>query len=187
MNTIKIVLVGDTRVGKSCLLSKFVQGSFDKDMPATIGAAFFIKIIQTPNGNVRLQLWDTAGQEQFRSLAPMYYRSASVAVLVFDLTSKSTLDGLDEWAAEILDKAPPGVRLVVIGNKLDLKEERVIPEHSGRAVANKFGAVLYGETSAKTGEGIQEIFSKIAELDITNEVVQEVSKTFPEEKKGCCE
>lgn len=95
MRSLKVVLVGDTKVGKSCILSRFVQGTFDRDIPATIGAAFFTKVLTTSSGNVRLQLWDTAGQEKFRSLTPMYYRSAAVAVLVYDVTSKDSLEGLE--------------------------------------------------------------------------------------------
>lgn len=187
MISLKVVLVGDTKVGKSCILSRFVQGTFDRNMPATIGAAFLTKVIQTPNGNVRLQLWDTAGQEKFRSLAPMYYRSAAVAVLVYDVTSKSSLDGLEDWAAEIADKAPTNIKLVVIGNKADMEDERCISLQQGREIANQFNAVLHGETSAKTGDGINEIFAKIAELDITQDDVVEKQREIVkvENTDGC--
>ena len=171
MRNLKVVLVGDTKVGKSCVLSRFVQGTFDRNMPATIGAAFLTKVITTSSGPVRLQLWDTAGQEKFRSLAPMYYRSSSVALMVYDVTSKESLDSLDDWATEISDKAPHNIKFVVIGNKSDMTESRVVSTEEGKIVAQQLHATLFGETSAKTGDGINEIFSKIAELDINQEEI----------------
>jgi small GTP-binding protein len=189
MRSLKVVLVGDTKVGKSCILSRFVQGTFDRNMPATIGAAFLTKVITTPNGPVRLQLWDTAGQEKFRSLAPMYYRSSAVAVLVYDVTAKSSLEGLEDWAAEISDKAPHNIKLVVVGNKIDMTEERRVPVNAGQELARTLGAVHYGETSAKTGEGVNDVFNKIAELDITQDSVQETARKAPIETgkdKKCC-
>lgn len=178
MRSLKVVLVGDTKVGKSCVLSRFVQGTFDRNMPATIGAAFLTKVVTTSSGPVRLQLWDTAGQEKFRSLAPMYYRSSSVALMVYDVTSRESLESLDDWASEIQDKAPHNIKFVVIGNKCDLTEERVISTEMGKNVAQQLGATLFGETSAKSGEGISEIFSKIAELDINQEeIIENVSRT----------
>ena len=186
MNSIKVVLVGDAKVGKSCILNRLVHGTFDRDTPATIGAAFMAKIIQTPNETVRLQLWDTAGQEKFRSLAPMYYRSAAVAVLVYDVTSKESLIGLEEWAAELKDKAPPSIKLVIIGNKTDLDDERCISIQQGKEFADQIGAILHAETSAKTGEGINEIFSKIAELEITqDDIIEKPRNIQPQDEGGC--
>jgi len=189
MRSLKVVLVGDTRVGKSCILTRFVQGTFDRHMPATIGAAFLTKVVATEGVPVRLQLWDTAGQEKFRSLAPMYYRSSAVAQLVFDVTNKSSLDGLEDWQAEIADKAPHNIKLVVIGNKIDLESERVIAKSAGEEFAKKLGAVYYGETSAESGDGINEVFKFIAELDIDQDNVQETPKRVEPQKSasgGCC-
>ena len=190
MRSLKVVLVGDTKVGKSCILSRFVQGTFDRNSPPTIGAAFLTKVITTPNGPVRLQLWDTAGQEKFRSLAPMYYRSSAVAVLVYDVTSKTSLEGLEDWAAEIADKAPHNIKLIVLGNKIDLVEERCVSTQSGQEFANGLNCVYYGETSAKTGEGINDVFNKIAELDSTQEdiVEKKIEQPQPERQSGngCC-
>lgn len=192
MRSLKVVLVGDTKVGKSCILSRFVQGTFDRAMPATIGAAFLTKVITTPNnGNIRLQLWDTAGQEKFRSLAPMYYRSAAVAVLVYDITNHQSLDDLGDWATEIADKAPHNIKIVVIGNKTDLTEERQVREEEGRELADQLNAVVFGETSAKNGDGIEEVFKKVAELDVMQDDVIEkpAARTQPKtngEEGSCC-
>ena len=189
MRSLKVVLVGDTKVGKSCILSRFVQGTFDKSMPATIGAAFLTKVVQTGSGQVRLQLWDTAGQEKFKSLAPMYYRSASVAVLVYDVTQKGSFEGLRDWACEIREKAPHNIQLVVIGNKIDIEEDRCISSDAGEELAKELNAAHYGETSAKTGDGITEIFSKVAELDCTQDSIMETPRA-PQSQKGsgekCC-
>jgi small GTP-binding protein len=159
-------------------------------MPATIGAAFLTKVISTPNGQVRLQLWDTAGQEKFRSLAPMYYRSSAVAVLVYDITARSSLDGLEDWAAEIADKAPHNIKLVVVGNKVDLENERVVGSSTAEALARKLNAVDYVETSAQSGVGINELFTKIAELGEVPDPIGETPRPAPrhqeEESGGCC-
>jgi small GTP-binding protein len=190
MRSVKVVLVGDTKVGKSCILTRFVQGTFDRDMPATIGAAFLAKVVTTGAGPVRLQLWDTAGQEKFRSLAPMYYRAAAVAVLVYDVTAKQSLNGLEDWAAEIADKAPHNIRLVVVGNKTDLLDERVVPRAAGEELAKKFQAVFYEEASAENGSGINELFTRIAEMDPAQEDVQSLPRTPLQPQKpqdgGCC-
>jgi small GTP-binding protein len=189
MRSVKVVLVGDTKVGKSCIVTRFVQGTFDRNMPATIGAAFLAKVVTTSAGPVRLQLWDTAGQEKFRSLAPMYYRAAAVAVLVYDVSAKSSLDGLEDWAAEIADKAPNNIKIVVLGNKVDLAEERVVARTAGEELAKNHRAVFYAETSAETGEGINDVFTRIAEFD-SGEVISSVQRTMPppapEEGGGCC-
>jgi small GTP-binding protein len=142
-------------------------------MPATVGAAFLTKVITTANGPVRLQLWDTFGQEKFRSLALMYYRSSAVAVLVFDVTNRQSLDGLEDWQEELSDKAPHNIKLVVIGNKSDMTDKRVVPRVSGEDLAKKIGAIHYTETSALTGAGICEVFNFIAEIDISLDNVVE--------------
>jgi small GTP-binding protein len=188
-------MVGDARVGKSCILSRFVNNTFDKSMQATIGAAFFTKSMTTRDGreSVRLSLWDTAGQEKFRSLTPMYYRSAAVAVLVYDVTNPASLDSLRIWGSEISEKAAVHIQYVVIGNKIDLTEERVVSFQEGEGLAKSVGAKFYGETSACTGDGIIEIFSKIAELDVTEDRVFEsphletiIPPTVPETSTCSC-
>jgi small GTP-binding protein len=121
----------------------------------------------------------------------MYYRAAAVAVLVYDVTSKQSLDGLEDWAAEIADKAPHNIKLIVVGNKIDLKDERVVPKAAGEEMAKKFQAVFYGETSAESGEGINEVFTRIAELDPSQEEVLDSPRTNlqgqrAQEGGGCC-
>lgn len=186
MIALKVVFVGDTKVGKSCILSRFVNGTFERDIPATIGAAFFTKVLTTPTGEVRLHLWDTAGQEKFRSLTPMYYRSAAVAVLVYDVTSKESLEGLEAWAAEIADKAPNNIKLVVVGNKIDLADERQVSPTAAQEFVEQLNATFYQETSAFTGEGINELFSQIADLQLDDVFLKQTEATKqPEPSHGC--
>jgi small GTP-binding protein len=173
MRSLKVVLVGDTKVGKSCILTRFVQDSFERSMPATIGAAFFTKVVSTSDANVRLQLWDTAGQEKFRSLAPMYYRAAAVAVVVYDITNRGTFESLPTWQKEISEKAPPNTQLVIIGNKIDLIDDRQVSTAEGEQSAKELGAKLFGETSAESGDGIDAIFTRIADMDPTEDDVYE--------------
>ena len=190
MRSLKVVLVGDTKVGKSCILTRFVHNKFDRNTPATVGAAFLTKVVQAKSGSVRLQLWDTAGQEKFRSLAPMYYRSAAVAVLVYDVTQKASLDAISGWAAEIADRAPPSIKIVVVGNKIDLATERAISSDELRVFAEKVN-FPYFETSALTGENIRSMFEECAMLVYTNEnrrsriqSMQEESQHLTEQEEG---
>jgi small GTP-binding protein len=189
MRSVRVVVVGDAKVGKSCILTRFVRGTFDREMHATIGAAFLTKVMTTDSGAVRLQLWDTGGQEKFRSLASMYYRSSAVAVLVYDVTNPESLDALDEWRAQMSTTAPHDVALVVVGNKIDLVHHRAVPRAAGEDLAKTFGAVYYGETSAQTGEGIEDVFAFIARLDTDQDDVQEKAPlvvTQPGKQTGRC-
>jgi small GTP-binding protein len=159
----KVVVVGDSTVGKTCLLSRLATGQFNPNNLPTVGAAFQNHSVTTPRGTVTLQIWDTAGQERYRALTPMYYRNAQVVVLVFDLTSSATLTSLDEWRADLNGKADQNVQLFVVGTKSDLTSERAVEARLGRAFAEKISAVDYFETSAKNGNGVNALFTKVAE------------------------
>jgi Ras-related protein Rab-5C len=164
MRTLKVVFVGETRVGKSSLLRRFVEGTFDDAELNTIGTAFSTKVIPTSSGTILLQLWDTAGQEQYRALASMYYRNAHVALLTYDITRRETFTKLSAWAAEVSENAPGSIRSVVVANKSDLGA-RAVARDEGRAFADAIGAVAYIETSAKIGEGVRELFQAVGAVD----------------------
>ena len=168
----KVVLVGDTQVGKTCIISRLVNDVFKTNNPATVGAAFQTFTVSTATGTVALQIWDTAGQEKYRSLTPMYYRSAEIAILCYDVTSAKSFDAMEQWTNELIEKAPPNMQLIIVGNKIDLVEERVIDKATAMSFASKHGAAHYGEVSAKTGEGVKELFVKAAEFAETNQAVQ---------------
>jgi small GTP-binding protein len=163
MRTVKVVFVGETRVGKSCILRRFVDDLFDENQVNTIGTAFSTKVIPTPTGTILLQLWDTAGQEQYRSLASMYYRNAHVALLVYDSTRRETFTKLSAWVDEVTHHAPNGIKSIVVANKLDLSP-RAVTREEGRSFAESMNAIAYLETSAKTGEGVKELFQAIGVL-----------------------
>ncbi|KAH0788996.1 small GTP-binding protein [Histomonas meleagridis] len=192
MNTLKVVFVGDTQVGKSCVIERFVNRKFKLNPTATIGAAFQTQILETPNGSVKLQIWDTAGQEKYRSLAPMYFRSADVAILCYDTTNMESFESLDSWTSDLAQKAPVQMKLLMVGNKIDLEDERVIPIEKAKLYAEQHNAI-YMETSAKTGDGIDEMFRYIAENCVEQNKIREFREQIPEKpisnqttKEGCC-
>ena len=188
----KVVLVGDTQVGKTCVLTRLISGQFKANYPATIGAACQTHIIQTETGSVTMQIWDTAGQEKFRALAPMYYRGASAAILFFDVTNRSTFTALEEWSKELEEKGADGLITFIVGNKCDLADQRVVSQAEGQEFSFKVGALHYFETSAKTGEGIIEMFTKVAEnadpkeKQVSNTAeIQDIGNT-PSSSSSCC-
>jgi small GTP-binding protein len=159
----KVVLVGDTRVGKTCILTRLTQGVF-RDSAATVGAAFQTHTVTTQYGARTLQIWDTAGQEKYRSLAPMYYRSAHIAILCFDLTNRESFRALGTWADELAEKGTGELQTIIVGCKVDLVDARVVARDEAQDFAFEKGASHYLECSAKSGVGIVDLFTKAAEL-----------------------
>ncbi|CAK8675898.1 unnamed protein product [Clavelina lepadiformis] len=165
---VKVCVLGDSGVGKTCITTRFVQDTYDPVFQPTIGAAFSSRHVYAPEGTLyKLQIWDTAGQERYKSLTPMYYRSADVAIITYDITARESLfQGAAAWLRDIRDHGPPDVLLAVVGNKTDLSEStRQVHRHEGRKFAKEIGAIFY-ETSAKTGENVSDVFLDIcAELE----------------------
>ncbi|EAX96179.1 small GTP-binding protein, putative [Trichomonas vaginalis G3] len=189
MQSLKVVIVGDTQVGKSCIGARYTQGTFDGDTTPTIGAAFLTKVISTEKGSVRLQLWDTAGQEKFKSLAPMYNRSAGVVIIVYSITNKSSYDSAREWARDIREKASPIAKIVLVANKIDLEDERVISTQDLNTMAAEIHADYAIEVSAKTNAGISALFTRIAVLcEDGNNYMDKIGDQviIPEQSKGGC-
>jgi small GTP-binding protein len=191
LGTLKIVLVGETRVGKSCILDRRLNDTFEEQIPNTIGTAFSSTFLHTDAGDIRLQLWDTAGQEQYASLASMYYRNAHIALLVFDLTSMSTFNALRRWAQEVKEKAPPSIRIILVGNKADLVNQRAVKPEDIKDFRDHIGAVSYVETSAKTGAGIDILFQALGNLtsaapEVTPYKPVAIETPKKESGGGCC-
>ena len=161
---LKVVLIGDSAVGKTSLFLRMKGEDFVEDQTSTIGGACSIFTVQTDNGKVELNMWDTAGQEKFRTIVPMYFRNASVVLLVFDLTMRNTFDSIGEWIQLLRDKAPETIKLILVGNKSDKRKE--IPEHVQLSelleAGEKYDAVLSIETSALSGVGIDILKETIA-------------------------
>ncbi|RYC56749.1 hypothetical protein CHU98_g9460 [Xylaria longipes] len=162
----KLVLLGESAVGKSSIVLRFVKDQFDSYRESTIGAAFLTQTISLDeNTTVKFEIWDTAGQERYKSLAPMYYRNANCAVVVYDITQSASLDKAKAWVKELQRQANENIIIALAGNKLDLVNEqpdkRAVPTAEAEAYANEAG-LLFFETSAKTAENVQELFTAIA-------------------------
>ncbi|KAF8820946.1 Rab 5 [Cardiosporidium cionae] len=157
----KLVLLGETSVGKSCLVIKFANGEFPESQAATVGAAFLTQSVNLGDSIVKFEIWDTAGQERYRTLAPMYYRNADVAVVVYDITSKFSFDKSKSWISEVYAIQDPNIVIALTGNKDDLEAEREVDPEVAREFARENG-ILFMETSAKTGHNVTELFEEIA-------------------------
>ena len=156
---LKYIIIGEPSVGKSNLLMKFANNKFTEDYQATIGVEFGAKNITIDDQIFRIQLWDTAGQENFRSITRAYYKNSVCAMLVYDITNRSSFENLQDWLKDIISQSPKTVLIILLGNKIDLKEKREVEYEEGEQFAQKNG-LIFMETSAKTGEGVEEIFKK---------------------------
>ena len=156
----KVVFLGDTSVGKSCLAVRFVRNDFFEFQEPTIGAAFLSKTMTYNNKRYKFEIWDTAGQERFRSLAPMYYRGARAAVIVYDITHEDSFKGAKSWIRE-LKKKTSNCLILLVGNKIDLIEKRKVNVDDVRDYARD-NNIIYMESSAKTGLNVEQIFTNIA-------------------------
>ncbi|EGR28462.1 Ras family protein, putative [Ichthyophthirius multifiliis] len=157
----KIIFLGDQQVGKSCIIERFMYDVFDEKSHSTVGVDFLAKTLHTGDKSVRLQLWDTAGQERFRSLIPSYLRDANCAIIVFDVTTKESLDNIDKWIKDYKDNRGTEAYCVLVANKIDLKLSRVITTETAQQKAQSLNMPYY-EVSAKSGENILETFKQVS-------------------------
>lgn len=163
----KFILIGDSTVGKTCILTRFVDGWFKAESDPTIGVEFGSKVLKCKSGlTVRLQVWDTAGQESFRSITRSYYRGAIGALLVYDITNSSSFENLPTWLKDSLDATNQNIGLVLVGNKCDLESERQVNKEVAKNFA-KENNLLFLETSAKSGTNIEKIFQILSEKILT--------------------
>ncbi|XP_074647311.1 ras-related protein Rab-37-like isoform X1 [Tubulanus polymorphus] len=158
----KVMLIGDSGVGKTCLLVRFKDGAFlSGSFISTVGIDFRNKVVSVEGTKVKLQIWDTAGQERFRSVTHAYYRDAHALLLLYDVTNKSSFDNIRAWLSEINEYAQDDVVIMLLGNKSDMAAERVIRREDGEKLAKDHN-VAFMETSAKTGMNVELAFMAIA-------------------------
>jgi len=158
----KYIIIGDTGVGKSCLLLQFTDKRFQPVHDLTIGVEFGARMINIENKPIKLQIWDTAGQESFRSITRSYYRGAAGALLVYDITRRETFSHLTRWLEEARQNSHQNMVIMLIGNKSDLEHRRQVSREEGESFAQENGLVFL-ETSAKTAANVEAAFVKTAE------------------------
>jgi len=197
----KLIFLGDQNVGKSCILNRFMNDTFTEEYQATIGLDFQSKNVQIDNQDIHLLLYDTAGQEKFRSLIPMYTRDSNIILLVYEINNKDSFLHLPDWLNDLSNVNKDDVIFALVGNKIDLEDSRKVSTEEGKNYANENG-FLFHEVSAKTGEGFSDLFYKdlfekirikfrpggqqpsTEVKEIKFNIEQEAKKS--ETKKGCC-
>ena len=190
----KVLLLGDSSVGKTCFLLRYCDKTFQEAHLSTIGLDYRLKSMTLNNEkNIKLQIWDTAGQDRFRALTKNYYKGANGIILIYDISATQTFENVKIWINQIKEEANPNVIIYLVGNKIDLPpESRTITEEEGKKMANEY-KLLFKEASAKLGTNVNEIFQELVEK-IDAEAKPELppseqkNKLFGgnEKKKKCC-
>ena len=200
----KMIVIGDAGVGKSCLTTKAAKGIFDDAYSATVGFEFLTFNVRIDGKVIKLQIWDTCGQEIYRSLISSFYRNASLAMMVYAIDSKESFTHIETWLKEVKLQSNPDIKIFLIGNKADLADQREVQETEAKSFKDESGIHFFRETSAKTGLNAQEVFIEAAKL-LYNEhlkykaranktdsnggniaVPVKISKNKGERKQGCC-
>merc|ERR1712195_428932 len=170
----KLVLLGDSAVGKSSLVLRFVRGQFFEYQESTIGAAFLTQNVSLNDYTVKFEIWDTAGQERYHSLAPMYYRGAAAAIVGYDITHRDTFQRAKQWVKELQRQGNPNIVIALAGNKSDLSSKRKVEPEDAETYSNDNG-IFFMETSAKTAANVNELFVAIA---------RKLPKNTPQQRPG---
>ncbi|XP_039271189.1 ras-related protein Rab-8B-like [Styela clava] len=157
----KLLLIGDSGVGKTCVLFRFSEDQFNSTFISTIGIDFKIRTIELDGKKIKLQIWDTAGQERFRTITTAYYRGAMGIMLVYDITNSKSFDNIKNWIRNIEEHASSDVEKMILGNKCDMNDKRAIAKESGQTLAVEYG-IKFMETSAKASINVEEAFYTIA-------------------------
>ena len=187
----KILLLGDTQVGKSSFLMRYIDNTFQESYLSTVGLDFKVKNVQLDDGNTyRVQIWDTAGQDRFHAITRNYFKNAHGIILIYDVTLIESFHNVKNWIKQIKEEVTDKVSIILAGNKIDMEEKRKVSKEEGEKMAADYGLKFY-ECSAKTGENVEEAFK-----DIVTKTVENFSKIDDKEatklknkkgkKKGCC-
>jgi len=158
----KLILVGDSGVGKTNILSKYLKNNFDPDSKATVGVEFGTKNIEIDNKKIKVQIWDTAGQERYKSITSTYYKGAKGAFIVYDITRKSTFDNIDKWIGDLKNNGDENMIVYLVGNKSDLNDMREVRKDEAMTKSEKYN-IAFSETSALYGDNIHKIFQDLME------------------------
>lgn len=169
---LKIVVVGDSGVGKTNLIRRFIQDDFQSNSKATVGVEFFSKSFKMNDNVFKIEIWDTAGQERYKSITAAYYKGAKGGLVVYDVTSKTSFDNVDNWVSEIKEKASTDMKTMMIGNKIDLKDERAVSTEEALEKAKLLELPLM-EASALDSTNVKQAF-----YDLLKEMYKEVKKTI---------
>ncbi|GBG25154.1 Ras-related protein Rab-8A [Hondaea fermentalgiana] len=177
---IKLLMIGDSGVGKTCLLLRYANDSFSPTFITTIGIDFKIKTIVLDDKTIKLQIWDTAGQERFRTITTSYFRGAQGILLVYDVTDRGSFDNIANWMGQISNHAESNISKVLIGNKADVDpSERVVSTEEGRKLAQEFGIDNFFEASAKQDINVKQAFEAVAK-HVKDRLLQDGSNNRPQ-------
>eukprot|EP01063_Lacrimia_lanifica_P014135 TRINITY_DN2078_c3_g3_i1.p1 TRINITY_DN2078_c3_g3~~TRINITY_DN2078_c3_g3_i1.p1 ORF type:complete len:231 (+),score=79.40 TRINITY_DN2078_c3_g3_i1:83-694(+) len=160
---LKVIIIGDTATGKSCLLQRFMNDAFIEDNTHTIGVEFGSKVVDTMGKKVKLQIWDTAGTERYRGVTRTYYRGAGACLIVFDITARQSFSHVEQWLQDARSLAGDDIAVMLVGNKGDKADQREVSTMEATTFAQENG-MLYFETSALTGEYVDDAFVKLANI-----------------------
>lgn len=199
---IKLLVIGDSGVGKSCMLLRFVEDNFTPSFITTIGIDFRVRTIDLDGKKIKLQIWDTAGQERFQTITTAYYRGAMGILVAYDITDQTSFNNMDRWMANIKEHADKDVDIGIVGNKSDLEDKRRISKEQGKQKTEELGLKMFMECSAKTGENVDAAYIELARMvkrrlidsnpDYASDVAAsqagnvKLDSKAPEQKKGCC-
>ena len=197
----KIVLIGESSVGKTNILSKYLNNEFNPNSKATVGVEFGTINHTIENNVVKVQIWDTAGQERYRSITSAYYKGAKGSFIVYDITRKSSFDSVDKWLSDLKANSDEKISVILLGNKSDLEEQREVSKEEGQQKAELY-KLAFMETSALNGNNIEKAFTELindvyknhhssiendAKIDINDKGIDlSEGKDNTEEKKKCC-
>ena len=176
----KYIIIGDAAVGKSNLLLRYAHGQFNEQYQTTLGVEFGAKNVSIRDRLYRIQIWDTAGQENFKSITRAYYKNSVCALVVYDITKRSTFENVSSWIEDCRNQSPKTINLILIGNKSDLEEQREVTYDEGKELADQNGIYFY-ETSAKNGKNVEEVFFNSAD-----EIARKIDENFYDLENEAC-
>ena len=177
---LKYIIIGDAAVGKSNLLLRYVHGQFKPEYQLTIGVEFGAKNIEIASKIFRIQIWDTAGQENFRSITRAYYKNSVCALVVYDISSRDSFNNVTSWIEDCKNQSPKTIFMVLVGNKCDLEDKRQVSYEEGKELADK-NELLFFESSAKDGINVEEIF-----VNSANEIAKKIEQGFYDLENDTC-